>query len=267
MNPVYFGIISASTYIGATVYLASQLRHHAEANKTILLGSGLIAFFLHAFSAYGVIKTPEGIYFSFFQIASLFGWVIAAVAIIASFYRPVSNLALLAYPSAAMGILLSLIVNTETTPLPALSSEILFHITLSILAYSVLAIAVAQSLLLYAQNHQLKHKHMTGLVQFLPPLQTMEKLLFEMIWAGLILLSISIASGFLFLENLFAQHLVHKTTLSIAAWLTFAVLLWGRHQLGWRGITAIKGTMIGFSLLVLAYFGSKLVLEIILQRA
>ncbi|MBL4607693.1 MAG: cytochrome c biogenesis protein CcsA [Pseudomonadales bacterium] len=267
MNPLYFGIISASTYIGATIYLASQLRHHTEVNKTILIGSGVFAFFFHAVSAYGVIKTPEGIYFSFFQVASLFGWVIAAVAIIASFYRPVSNLALLAYPSAAMGILLSLTIKTDTSPLPALSPEILLHIILSILAYSVLAIAVAQSLLLYAQHYQLKHKHMTGLIQFLPPLQTMEKLLFEMIWAGIALLSISIGSGFLFLENLFSQHLVHKTTLSIAAWLTFAVLLWGRHKLGWRGKTAIKGTLIGFSLLVLAYFGSKLVLEIILQRS
>ena len=147
-----------------------------------------------------------------------------------------------------------------------LSSKILFHITLSILAYSVLAIAAAQSILLYVQDRQLKHKHMTGLVQFLPPLQTMEKLLFEMIWAGLILLTISIGSGFLFLENLFAQHLAHKTVFSIAAWFTFSALLWGRYQLGWRGATAIKGTLIGFLLLVLAYFGSKLVLEIILLR-
>ena len=87
-----------------------------------------------------------------------------------------------------------------------------------------------------------------------------------MIWAGLTLLSISIASGFIFLDNLFAQHLAHKTILSLAAWTTFAVLLWGRHQLGWRGKTAIRGTLTGFSLLVLAYFGSKLVLEVILQR-
>ena len=266
MNPVYFGIISASTYIGATVYLASQLRQHIEANKTILLGSGIVAFTLHAYSAYSVINTPEGIYFSFFQVASLFGWVIAAVSIIASFYRPVINLALLAYPSAALGILLSLFIKTNVSPIPEVSHEILFHIMLSILAYSVLAIAVAQALLLYTQSYQLKHKHMTGLVQFLPPLQTMEKLLFEMIWAGLILLSISIGSGFIFLDNLFAQHLVHKTTLSLAAWTTFATLLWGRHYLGWRGKTAIRGTLTGFSLLVLAYFGSKLVLEVILQR-
>lgn len=107
---------------------------------------------------------------------------------------------------------------------------------------------------------------MSGFIQLLPPLQTMETLLFEMIWAGLILLSISIVSGLIFLDNIFAQHLVHKSVLSISAWLTFAVLLWGRHQSGWRGITAIRGTLIGFALLLLAYFGSKLVLEIILQR-
>ena len=169
MNPVYFGIISASTYIGATLYLVNNLRQHIETNKSVLLGGGLVAFFLHAFSAYWVINTPEGIFFSFFQVASLFGLVIAAIAIIASFYRPVTNLALLAYPSAALGILLSLFVKTETQPMPELSYQVLFHIVISVLAYSVLAIAVAQSLLLYTQSYQLKHKRMTGLVQLLPP--------------------------------------------------------------------------------------------------
>ena len=142
----------------------------------------------------------------------------------------------------------------------------LSHILLSILAFSLISIAALQALFLAYQNHQLKHKNPTGLVSKLPPLQTMEMLLFELLWVGITLLSLSILSGILYLQNIFAQHLVHKTVLSIIAWCVFAVLLWGRHYSGWRGSTAIRGTLVGFAFLVLSYFGSKFVLELILER-
>jgi ABC-type uncharacterized transport system permease subunit len=95
----------------------------------------------------------------------------------------------------------------------------------------------------------------------------MEALLFELIWAGEILLTLSILSGFIFLDNIFAQHLVHKTVFSMAAWLVYGFLLFGKYKMGWRGNIAVRWTLAGFLFLMLAYFGSKLVLEIILQKA
>ena len=94
----------------------------------------------------------------------------------------------------------------------------------------------------------------------------MESLLFQMIAIGFAILSLALLSGVLFLEDIFAQHLVHKTVLSLAAWLVFAVLLWGRFRFGWRGRTAIRWTLGGFAVLLLAYFGSKFVLELVLMR-
>jgi ABC-type uncharacterized transport system permease subunit len=94
----------------------------------------------------------------------------------------------------------------------------------------------------------------------------MEQLLFQMIAVGYGFLTLSLATGALYLQNIFAQHIVHKTVLSIFAWVLFTVLLWGRHHFGWRGRTAIRWTLGGFAALMLAYFGSKLVLELILQR-
>jgi ABC-type uncharacterized transport system permease subunit len=94
----------------------------------------------------------------------------------------------------------------------------------------------------------------------------MEYLLFQMLTTGIVFLTLSLASGLLFIEDLFAQHLVHKTVLSILAWIIFTGLLIGRSRYGWRGQTAIRWTLIGFALLLLAYFGSKLVLELILHR-
>jgi len=109
------------------------------------------------------------------------------------------------------------------------------------------------------------HKHQPGgLIRLLPPLKTMETLLFDAIIIGFICLSLSLVSGMIFLENMFAQHLAHKTILSILAWLVFAILLAGRWLAGWRGRTAIRWTLGGFISLMLAYFGSKFVLEVIL---
>ena len=88
----------------------------------------------------------------------------------------------------------------------------------------------------------------------------------QLLASGFVLLSIALLTGWLFVENLLAQDLVHKTVLSGVAWFVFAALLIGRYRAGWRGRTAIRWTLTGFVLLALAYFGSKVVLEVILGR-
>jgi ABC-type uncharacterized transport system permease subunit len=133
------------------------------------------------------------------------------------------------------------------------------------LAYSMLTLASGQAILTAIQSTQLRRRP-GGFVRTLPPLQTMEALLFEMIGLGFVLLTVALVSGFHYLEDMFAQHLVHKTALSIVAWIVFATLLWGRFRFGWRGRTALRWTLIGFAVLMLAYFGSKAVIELILHR-
>ncbi len=140
---------------------------------------------------------------------------------------------------------------------------ILAHIVFSVLAYGVISIAMLQSGLLLIQEQQLRKRPISVWVRSFPPLQTMESLLFSFLTAGWSLLSLSLITGWLFLDNLFAQHLVHKTVLSSFAWLVFTLLLWGRYRLGWRGNKAVRLTMAGFFLLMLAYFGSKLAREFI----
>jgi ABC-type uncharacterized transport system permease subunit len=112
----------------------------------------------------------------------------------------------------------------------------------------------------------LRVRQPAGFVRSLPPLETMESLPFQMIAAGFVLLTLALLSGFAFLEDMFAQHLVHKTVLSCLGWLVFGGLLLGRFRYGWRGRTAIIWTLSGFVILILAYFGSKAVIELILQR-
>ena len=99
-----------------------------------------------------------------------------------------------------------------------------------------------------------------------PPLAVMERLLFQLIGAGFALLSATLLTGVVFVEDLFAQHLAHKTVLSIAAWVVFGMLLAGRWRWGWRGRRAVRLTLAGMGLLLLAFVGTKFVLEIVLQR-
>lgn len=138
------------------------------------------------------------------------------------------------------------------------------HILLSILAYGILTIAAFQATLLAIQDYQLKHKHPTRFIRTFPPLQTMERLLFQFLLSGEILLTVALVSGFIYLDNMFAQNVAHKTLLSCLAWVVFGILLWGRYFRGWRGSNAIRWTLAGFLLLMLAYFGSKLVREFVL---
>ncbi len=136
----------------------------------------------------------------------------------------------------------------------------------SITAYSLLTIAALQAIMLYIQDVQIHNKHPGGFVRALPPLETMERLLFRLLTLGFIVLSVSLISGGFYINNLFEQHLVHKFVLSVSAWILFGTLLWGRWRFGWRGRIAIRWTLTGFILLLLAYFGSKIVIELILKR-
>ena len=117
------------------------------------------------------------------------------------------------------------------------------HILLSILAYSLLMLAALEAGVLAVEDHLLRARRPLRAVQVLPPLQTLKGLMFQLIGAGFFLLSLGLMSGMMFLNDIFAQHLVHKTVLSLVAWLVFAVLLFGRSRCRSRSSTAIRCTL------------------------
>ena len=199
----------------------------------------------------------------------IWGAVLGAIVLVdrgASLFEPVENLGIPVFMLAALSIAL-LLVNPEQHLLTGTASwQLEAHILTSLLAYSILGLAVIQSILLAVQDRHLHNRQPGGFIRALPPLQVMESLLFQMIATGYALLTLALVTGILFLEDIFAQHLVHKTVLSIIAWLVFGILLWGRWRFGWRGRVAIRWTIGGFVFLMLAYFGSKFVLELVLNR-
>lgn len=265
MQPLLPSLIAAVLYLGTTAYHGASLARRTPPQKSLLLLLGSLALLDQAWSLSHELLTSGGLVLDFFNAASLISAAVIAITLLACLRIPVENLLVVLYPLGALTTLLAALMPHGTIEPINEQPGILAHILLSILAYGLLTIAVVQALLLLVQDHQLKHKHPSGLIRNFPPLQTMESLLFGFLWGGWSLLSLSLISGWLFVDNLFAQHLAHKTILSCFAWIVFAVLLWGRHQLGWRGHKAIRWTLAGFCLLMLAYFGSKLVKEFILH--
>ena len=201
---------------------------------------------------------------SIYPMLSLMTLSVVTLVLVSSLRRPVDNLFVVLFPLAALALLAE--VALEGGPRVEVENKILSHIILSVIANSLLTIAAAQALLLSLGDHLLK-QHDLALVRNMPPLETMEHLMFELLWAGLAFLTLSILSGFVFLEGFGGPGLMHHTVITLAAWVVFSILLWGRHQLGWRGARASRWTLAGFALLVLGYFGSKLVVEIILGRS
>jgi ABC-type uncharacterized transport system permease subunit len=135
---------------------------------------------------------------------------------------------------------------------------------ISLISYSILCLSAAQSLILKIQEKRLQANQPIGLIAELPSLDAMDKLLFKLLALGIIFLSASLLSGFIFLDDIFAQNLAHKTILSILAWIIFVFLIYARKIYGWRGSKAANINLIGFFILFLSYFGTKTVLEIIL---
>ena len=226
----------------------------------------LAALVIHMINVLQIVDTQAGFDFSFFKIATLFSWAIVLIVVISSIKLPLQNLFLALFPLAIVSILCSSFLPSESAPLTNISAGVALHIVLGILAFSVITIAAAQALAVAWLSRELKHHHYNSVLQHLPPLQTLEALLFDFITAGFLMLVAVIVTGFVFMEDMFAQHLAHKTILTIISTAVFGILLWGRHQKGWRGKTALRWTLSGFAVLILAYFGSKFVLELLLNR-
>jgi ABC-type uncharacterized transport system permease subunit len=231
--------------------------------KQILL-IGFAGLILHTLALYNSMISPLGINLGFYNALSLISAFIVLFTLTATWRHPIEILLIALLPIAVITVLLDINSSTDHILDVNSSKALIFHILTSIIAYSLLALAALQAILLSIQNKFIRAHQPGGLIKLMPPLRNMEVLLFEVIVVGFAALTISLGTGLIFLDNMFEQQLVHKTVLSILAWFVFLILLVGHWKLGWRGRTAIRWTIGGFISLMLAYFGSKFVLEIVL---
>lgn len=225
-----------------------------------------MAVVLHAVLLWTSIFAGATLALTLSEAASMFGWPIGLIAVAASWLRPrVAGIG--AVLAVVAGIVAAITTGDSTGfELRQQSWEIAAHIVLSMTAYGLLTIAAALAIALALLDRRLHRRRPLGWLSILPPVETLESGMFQALGAGFALLTLALFSGFVFVEDLFAQNLSRKTVFSCLAWIVFGILLFGRWRFGWRGRTALKWTLSGFTLLGLAYFGSKFVLESILGR-
>lgn len=207
--------------------------------------------------------TDSGLNFFFYNSLLGAAFVISTLLYLVSLFKQVEHLGLIVLPTALACIILNILFFKQGTQV-TLSSGIQTHIITSIIAFSILGLAAVQAILLFFQDRILRSHTNPGILRALPSLHENETLLFQTISLGIVVLTLALVSGFIYIEDIFAQQLAHKTLLSSLAWVVFVILLWGRMQFGWRGTTAIRWSLSGFTFLILAYFGSKFVLELVL---
>ncbi len=263
MNLLLPALLAILAYALAIALQWRELRGQPAGPPRALWFAAIVAVAAHGATWWQQLVTPNGYDFGIFVVASTTNWIAVLLVIVFALRLPIANLLLLVCPPALLALAVSLLPIAHSNVLTKIEPE---HIVPSLLAYSVLFIAACQAVLLAVQERRLRNSKSLLGMRLLPPLQVMENLLFELLWVGLVLLSVAIGTGLFYLDDMFAQHVVHHAVLSMSSWLVFAVLLWGRYTLGWRGSTAIRWTIVGYLILALAYFGSKAVVELLLRR-
>ena len=258
-------LIAVVLYLVAAGWLVREVAR-GEARAVPWAFVALVAVALHAAHHARDWQLAGGADLHFFAALSLVGLGMAALTTLygASTGR-LQALGVVVFPLAAV----TLAGDATTTRAASVVGDwrLQLHAWCALLAYATLAIAAVLAVLLWMQERALRRRDYPRWLRALPPLVQLESLLFRTIAVGFVLLSATLLTGALFVEDMFAQHLAHKTVFSVLSWLAFGALLVGHWRRGWRGATAVRWTLVAMALLVLAFFGSKFVLELVLQRA
>jgi ABC-type uncharacterized transport system permease subunit len=224
---------------------------------------------VHTWLLARAVFAADGLYLGVGNAVSAILWLTVLIYWLGNFFYRLDGLQALVLPVAAVAALVPAVF-PSLKPLPNTEMlEFKMHLLIAMAAYSLFTIASLHVMLMALLERRLHDGTLPQTLRRLPPLLTMETLLFRIIWAGFILLTLTIASGVVFSEELFgrAAKFNHKTVFGVLSWIVFALLLGGRAIYGWRGRIAVRWTLAGFFMLVLAYIGSKFVLEVVLGRA
>ncbi|HWY23300.1 MAG TPA: cytochrome c biogenesis protein CcsA [Nevskia sp.] len=256
MTPLILSLIAALLYAGAAWRAARSPQADPLWQRALLP----VALALHALALLEQTLFGDHMLIGVGEVASLLAWLSALMLWVFCLREPLQALGVVTYPFAAACSLLPLLPGREGNPIPLDDWRLGVHIILSLLSAGLLTLAAIHALAIAILDRILHRPDNIALARRLPPLQTMEKLLFQLIFVGFFLLSLTLCSGLLIIPDLHGEHLA-QLILTASAWVIFSVLLWGRLRYGWRGRTAIRWALSGYATLVAAYFGSKLVLE------
>jgi ABC-type uncharacterized transport system permease subunit len=264
---IYFFVVAAVLYAVGAFLPASQ--------RTAISTTIAIGWVLHGCGLLVDVSVAGSLRLGFAVVLSAALWVSVGVYWLENRNFALDGLRVLVLPCAVMAVVLPTLFPGSVVALDNKSALFPWHIAIAILAYSVLTIAAFHAVLMTVQESRLhtrpgiaRNNWFAAAIDRLPALLTMEKLLFRLIAIGFALLTLTILSGIVFSEQLFGKAFKwdHKSVFTLLSWLLFGLLLAGRKWRGWRGRTALNFTLTGFTTLLLAYVGSRFVLEVILHR-
>ncbi len=246
----------------------------------------LLTWLAHGLLLVQTMFSVDGLQFGFALALSATMWLAVAVYWVESLYFGLASMRLLVLPIAGVCVMLPTWFPGAVVTVALRNPALELHLAVALAAYGLLTIAAIHALLMAALDRWLHGRvvRTEGLGQstgnslwsrlqrvtlgHLPPLMTMERLLFRLVAAGFVLLTLTLLSGFVFSEEVFGRafRFEHKTVFAVMSWLLFGGLLFGRVVYGWRGRTALRWTLAGFVSVLLAYVGTRFVLEVILHR-
>ena len=261
----YFGaLIAFICYVSATLAVVFRLFHPKGPHIVTILTLGCLAIIAHTLNTVDSLFNQEVINFSLPNVVSLVSLIITLTVTSLALRFKVNLLIPVTYAFAGLWQLIMLFT-PQGHGTPAISEDlaVLSHITLALIAYCVLVIAMLFAFQVAYINMKLKSKNLAA-VSHLPPLMQVETQLFVILFIGTACLFLSQLTGFIFLENFISKETAHKTVLSIIALVFYIIILWGHYKQGWRGHRVLTLTVIATSLLTLAYFGSRFVKEFLL---
>ena len=227
-----------------------------------------VALVLHGMLLYRRVVVPDGLDLGVANAISMLVWLTVLIYWLAGLaFQGLTAILGLMSPIALLAVLLQAvpmrhIVTYGGDPLFTL------HFAIAMLAYSLFIVATVHAVVMLAEEKWLHRGVLPPFLKSLPPLLEMEALLFRILLAAFVLLTLTVVSGVFFSEQLFGRPLTfsQKTVFAIVSWFIFGGLLAGHYFRGWRGRKAVHWTLAGFTALLLAYVGSKVVLELILKR-
>jgi ABC-type uncharacterized transport system permease subunit len=259
----FFVALATLLYLSASVLIFRQVSDSKKMSVTAYVLTS-IALICHLWVLYSDISTSVGQDMSMTNVLALIAWLTTFSMLVSASWMPHTLLmpGVVAFSGAA--VLATGIIPEHHLIKVTVSSGIVTHITLSLLAYSCLSIAFLYALQMTYIRSRLKQKNKHLIGYSLPPLLLVESLLFRVITFGSVLLAISLVSGLVFIENMLSSQYAHKTVFSALALCVYILLLAGQKKWGWRNKQVVVLTSVGLVLLTLSYFGSRFVREILL---
>jgi len=254
--------------LAAVAFASSRLPRFSTQSRPLFLVACLLAvagIALHGQILFSLILPKHGFDLSSGNAASMIGLELAVIGLLAAIEPTLRGMSGGFIFLAALTVML-MGPSGDATASVALAWQVRAHVLIALLSYGLLTVGTIVALFALVQERRLNAAKLSSVNQLFAPLETTEKLLFGVAAAGFAGLTLAIATGSSFVNDLFEQHLAHKFGLSVLAWLIFGILLVGRHFWGWRGKRAVRLYLGGFAVLCLAYFGSRLILEEIFHR-